>query len=575
MQGKSSAIKRLFGNINRLVPFVGFLLVIAGILGLVFVQKPLDETQDLRSDAWENEVIWPQLFAENPNQDFYVNETSQISLKLHSGNIKIKKVNVVFNIISDVPEAPVITINAGSGLMAEEVEVEEVDDGFLVSLRAVPNYLEWYIQPSDVSLIKINFTPKNEGDISINFDEDNTYIETPSMAYAIDTQNTNFDIETKQSDTNDDSDQETIACNQACDSNADCAIDHRCFDTGSGNKCRLATNPSSSNCSGLPNLGLNRQCNEYCADSRECAQGFSCWWNQCRNPENIESAICADLTKEEAVVSTNSCGEQCTSNADCAINLRCYENSCRSVVNPSSLTCSATTKKTVSQIYDQTSDPKGGTDGEGVDDVDTEDEPVVPVKKGDDVIPDSERDYERVDNDKLNTRVNAVLDEDVPVDETAFDFLMSMLKDKQQSLPTTVILIGIGLLAASLIVLLVARLLNREPKHKRVNPLRADRKDDEIINIETHPVANENPEETKVFKTSRSVDIPTTATTAAPTTAAAGTTVATAAADDVPPVLDNNSPTSENIMSQEIAKNDKIKELMKKLEEQSKGQNQG
>jgi hypothetical protein len=41
----------------------------------------------------------------------------------------------------------------------------------------------------------------------------------------------------------------TASCQQACTTNADCGdASHICFNTGSGNVCRLATNPNNTSC---------------------------------------------------------------------------------------------------------------------------------------------------------------------------------------------------------------------------------------------------------------------------------------------------------------------------------------
>ncbi|NCN03833.1 MAG: hypothetical protein GW942_02040 [Candidatus Pacebacteria bacterium] len=529
MQKETSFIVKFIGNLNKLVPFIGFLLVIAGILGLVFVQKPISETQELRSDASEDQELWPKISADLPDQTFFVDKISQIALNLNSQNATIKKINVVFNIINDDLEDLIVTVDAASGLRAETVEVEETEDGYLVNVLAVKSNPNDQVELNNDTFIKIEFTPKSEGNISINFDEDNTYIVTPSLAYVIEAQTINFDIKTKQDD-EDNQDQEEIIikdCNQSCSSNADCAVNFRCFNTGSGNKCRLATNPSSSNCSSPPDLGPNKQCNQECANSKECAQGLSCWNGACRNPSNVENTSCANQTAQEKEMSVNSCGESCSSNADCAINLRCYQSACRLTTNPSSLTCSAYTEKKVSKIYDQASvseDASGSADTKEI---------IEPIKKGDNMIPNSELNFEQVGEDKLNSRTNSVLNDDAPVDETAFDFLVKMLKDKQQGLPTKVILIGVGLLAASLLVLLIARLLSAKPKSQAI---------EQPERLITHNVIDQDPDHTKVFRSTRNTAVP------------SGT---------------------ENLVSLEQAKDARIKELMKKLDGQSKNQNQG
>lgn len=44
--------------------------------------------------------------------------------------------------------------------------------------------------------------------------------------------------------------------------------------------------------SGPPDQGIHRNCNEYCADSRECASQYTCYYNRCRNPRNINNEQC-------------------------------------------------------------------------------------------------------------------------------------------------------------------------------------------------------------------------------------------------------------------------------------------
>lgn len=54
---------------------------------------------------------------------------------------------------------------------------------------------------------------------------------------------------------------------------------------------RPSASPASS--PGQPDRGLNRGCNQYCADKNECAAGFSCYFNRCRNPQNLTSESCS------------------------------------------------------------------------------------------------------------------------------------------------------------------------------------------------------------------------------------------------------------------------------------------
>lgn len=52
--------------------------------------------------------------------------------------------------------------------------------------------------------------------------------------------------------------------------------------------------------------GIHRSCNEYCADSRECATQYSCWYNRCRNPKNLTEEKCTEpvVAKPKPVTTT-------------------------------------------------------------------------------------------------------------------------------------------------------------------------------------------------------------------------------------------------------------------------------
>lgn len=47
------------------------------------------------------------------------------------------------------------------------------------------------------------------------------------------------------------------------------------------------------NTNNTPDKGIHRSCNEYCADKNECASGLSCYYNKCRNPQNLSSESCS------------------------------------------------------------------------------------------------------------------------------------------------------------------------------------------------------------------------------------------------------------------------------------------
>ena len=148
-------------------------------------------------------------------------------------------------------------------------------------------------------------------------------------------------------------------CNNTCSSNSECNNNQRCYNTGSEKRCRLATNVTSTSCSAGVDQGLSRSCNEYCADTRECAAGLTCWYNKCRILQNLNDTSCRIqsttttstgtggakgglASSNQAPVTYQRCNESCKTNRDCNSGLRCYQGSCRHPLNPTNVSCSTT-----------------------------------------------------------------------------------------------------------------------------------------------------------------------------------------------------------------------------------------
>lgn len=128
---------------------------------------------------------------------------------------------------------------------------------------------------------------------------------------------------------------EIVQCNESCVSNAQCEINHLCYQ----GRCRLADNPGNVNCEGVPDQGLDFGCDHYCADSRECADDFICLENRCRLPDNPDDSNCRPSTATIQEKINETCNDDCASHADCSINMRCYGGLCRLASNPSNVDC--------------------------------------------------------------------------------------------------------------------------------------------------------------------------------------------------------------------------------------------
>lgn len=117
-------------------------------------------------------------------------------------------------------------------------------------------------------------------------------------------------------------------------------------ESNESNNVLLVTFNADNGVGGASNLS---SCNQYCADSTECQSGYTCFFNQCRRPDNPDSSTCSAPSSTIASNVVQSCNKECSSNRDCAVNLRCYQGACRLATNPSSLSCSAATAGVISK----------------------------------------------------------------------------------------------------------------------------------------------------------------------------------------------------------------------------------
>ncbi len=432
-------------NLDKLLPFAGFILVLAGILGIVAVQKPLENSQEVRSQASEDDT-WPSISVVNPDQVLELDQVNPIYITLDTKELNITNIKTTFNIIANkLKEAPLVTVNLSSGFRADSLEVQEVDDGYLVQIIAVPHNLN---VPKTPSFIDLSLTPTTLDPLTINFDEDNTIFTINQATYSAEAITTTLRVADL---TPDDEDHQTIKqCNQECSSNSDCGVNYRCFSTNDTKVCRLATNPSSVSCTNTSKTNL-KQCNQECGSNADCEQGLTCYQNSCRNPLNPSSATCSKLSSLAADKQSSNCNESCQSNQDCAINYRCLDTNnekvCRLATNPSSTSCSSTKERTVSIIYDN--------------------QPETPaIKKGDNLIPDTQLELNPHETQTVDKSTDANFNK-VAKDETVFDLLKKMLKDNNYRLATFTAIVGLILILTAIIIASIKKI--KQTKLKKSN----------------------------------------------------------------------------------------------------------
>lgn len=329
--------------LSLLTTFVSVLLIVAGAIGLVLIQRPIQQPQDTRTEA--SIPAGPVILSTNPedNSTFRVNQETKIDLQVNTGGLQTTEISLVFSILTETTDNLIIQTYSDTNLEITHQEIEQIDRGLLVSFKARPR-TGFFSSTTPRRVASVIFTPTRAGEFKLSFDAEESTIYKANTSPAEDILRTigtfTFNVTTGSTTVK--------SCNESCSSNAECPVNHRCYES----RCRLVTNLSSTSCTNPPDQGLNRQCNEYCADTRECGTGFTCFFNRCRRPDNPDSEVCTPSTAAQQQAVAASCNQTCTNNAGCAANMRCFQGQCRLATNVSSTSCSPTSAKTVSPIYE-------------------------------------------------------------------------------------------------------------------------------------------------------------------------------------------------------------------------------
>jgi hypothetical protein len=381
----STRPKKSLGALPLLLSAASFFFILIGITSVLFLQPELrSQNFDTRKQA---SVDNGQVKITTAFQDATIsNPQASINLLVNTQGVQTDGVQVVFNVISNTFNNLTVQVPSNSGLHAVHQEIQTTSDGYLVSLIAVPtNIGQTFSSTSPAAFATLSFTPNKAGTITLSFDQENSvstiHGTTPPQDGLATLQQVSFTTagvpnsspspspsvspspspsvspsvspsirpSTTPSPSPSASPSTGKQCNASCGSNAECAVNFRCY---SGN-CRLATNPSSSSCDNPTDQGIHRSCNEYCADTKECGNGYTCFFNRCRSVDNPDSTSCAAVSGVMSQAMRQSCNTSCSSNKDCAVNLRCYNGACRLATNPSSLSCSPSNKPLVSSLYSQ------------------------------------------------------------------------------------------------------------------------------------------------------------------------------------------------------------------------------
>lgn len=390
MKKANSVFQTLLENFKNLVPYIGALLVAAGIIGLLFIQKPLETSQDTRSEAKTADTVAKPGISAELRTKFEVNKTGEVAFNLNSANYTFTHVYAVFNITNKDLDTPEVIVNQGSGFDAKEIEVQKISDGYLVKVTAVKNNLDWLVEPSDKSLIRLKLVPRKPGKLQITFDPDRTYAETLNLAVQL-TVPTGLEYEITGSTGSD----TQTACknsggtwkefpNSCADNCWSLVSEQACLDvltdscdcgaTKCWNGTTCANNPGTTpppsgtptptptitpSPTPTPTVPPVQGCNETCTSNRDCEVGMRCYatggQKLCRLAINPSSSSCqessgntgggnngggsSDTGSGTTQITLRSCNQYCTSNSECVAGLTCYESFCRNPQNPQDYRC--------------------------------------------------------------------------------------------------------------------------------------------------------------------------------------------------------------------------------------------
>jgi len=382
------------------------LLIFAGALGLVFIQGPVSEPQIVQKQASVNQG--QVIVTGTRESDFKIGETEKIYLSINTHGIQLDGVELTFSVITEAIDQLKVRVLPTTNLQTARLEIDETSNGFLVNMASYTPSGAKFSSTQDLKIVELEFKPTKSGAITLNFDAAKSFAPVSNSNPVKD--------ELKHIASMD-----FIVLGQI-----------------------ITTNNNDIN-----DTGLNRGCNQYCADKSECASIFICQENRCRLPENPDDSTCR-LPISTTILTSNQqlCNQTCETNNDCAINLGCYDGLCRLKSNPSSTSCSTTRKRIVYKTIYQSADTTTNlTKGGDLSKQATDSSEIAKTKEATtaaQIEPEIEIPYQAALTEKP-----AIVE--VPADETALQAIMSRLQDRGISL--SVLMIGAGAILGIIVLL--------------------------------------------------------------------------------------------------------------------------
>ncbi len=155
---------------------LGSVILFAG-LAILVSQFFLPIPQDVRRQAMVVDGV-SELSLIPGSGNLEVGKSQQIAIKLDTKSSKIYGVQLKFNLVTQGTIGSLdAAFNQASGLNEIYSRVEKTTDGYLVTFAGVPKSLSstaYYATTEPTTLLTLTFTPTKEGQITLNFDAEDT-----------------------------------------------------------------------------------------------------------------------------------------------------------------------------------------------------------------------------------------------------------------------------------------------------------------------------------------------------------------------------------------------------------------
>ncbi len=146
------------------------LLVILGGIGVILFQTPLNQPQDIRPEASVATGVVLTSFSTNPTIPKVGDEVTT-SIKVNTQGKQVTGFQWVFNIVGTKMSTPELVLAPNTGLNLIHSEVEQTQDGYLVSIAAVPTVITAGFRSSTpTAIVEVKFTPYQPNAVLFNFD---------------------------------------------------------------------------------------------------------------------------------------------------------------------------------------------------------------------------------------------------------------------------------------------------------------------------------------------------------------------------------------------------------------------